>query len=228
MTTKRKTRQKAELGDFQTPGDLATQVCLLLRERGLQPRAVLEPTCGKGSFLAAALDNFPSISKALGVEINRDYVRAARLSVAQSTATNWVEVRQDDFFHIDWEKNLKALADPLLVIGNPPWVTNAELGALGSSNLPDKSNFQNYRGIDAITGKSNFDISEWMLIRSLEWINGRHAVLAMLCKTAVARKVLLHAWRIGQRIGRSDIYMIDAAKHFGASVDGCLLVVESS
>ena len=228
MTRKRKTRQKAEFGDFQTPEDLAGQVCLLLAQRGLQPRSVLEPTCGKGSFLAAALDSFPSIGGAVGVEINRDHVSAAKLTVARKGTKNWVEVRQDDFFSTDWRKILQCLDDPLLIIGNPPWVTNAELGALGSSNLPDKSNFQNYRGIDAITGKGNFDISEWMLIKSFEWMNGRRAVLAMLCKTTVARKVLLHAWRTGQSIGQSNIYLIDTVKHFGAAVDGCLLVVESS
>lgn len=228
MTSKRKTRQKAEFGDFQTPVDLARQVCLLLSERGQQPRSVLEPTCGKGTFLAAVLDSFPSISGAVGVEINHDYVNAARLTVAQQATRNQVEVRQDNFFSTDWGEILKSLADPLLIIGNPPWVTNAELGTLGSSNLPDKSNFQNHRGIDAITGKGNFDISEWMLIRSFEWISGRRAALAMLCKTAVARKVLLHAWRTGQSIGQSDIYVIDTAKHFGAAVHGCLLVVEST
>jgi len=37
-----------------------------------------------------------------------------------------------------------------------------------SENLPKKSNFQGLRGLDARTGKSNFDIAEWMLIRLIE------------------------------------------------------------
>ena len=37
--------------------------------------------------------------------------------------------------------------------------------ALASPNLPSKSNFQNRKGLDAVTGKANFDISEWMLIQ---------------------------------------------------------------
>jgi hypothetical protein len=112
------------------------------------------------------------------------------------------------------------------VVGNPPWVTNAELGALGSRNLPEKSNFQSRSGLDAITGKSNFDISEWMLTRTLEWLDGRRATLAMLCKTAVARKVLCHAWRNDLQVCRADMFRIDAMRHFNAAVEACLLVCD--
>lgn len=228
MAIRRKTKKKAEFGDFQTPLDLAGDVCGLLARRGLLPASVLEPTCGRGSFLTACLETFPTISRAIGIEINGDYVIAARSSSAEKANGGRAEIRQEDFFQADWPEILESLSDPLLIIGNPPWVTNAELGILGSSNLPVKSNFQNHKGIDAITGKGNFDISEWMLIRSLEWMRGRSAVLAMLCKTAVARKVLLHAWRVGRKVGRADVYLIDAVKHFGAAVHGCLLVVDSS
>jgi len=48
----------------------------------------------------------------------------------------------------------------------------------------------------------------------------------MLCKTSVARKFLshLHSNRIG--LSRSSIYSIDAKRHFGASVEACLLFCE--
>lgn len=105
-------------------------------------------------------------------------------------------------------------------------MTNSQIGAIEGGNLPRKSNFQNLAGLDALTGKSNFDISEWMLLRALELINGRRAVLAVLCKTATARKVLSHAWRQSFQIARADLYRIDAAKYFGAAVDACWLVVE--
>ena len=35
-------------------------------------------------------------------------------------------------------------------------------------NLPEKKNFMGLRGMDARTGKSNFDIAEWMLIQLIE------------------------------------------------------------
>jgi len=228
MAIVKKSKHKAEFGDFQTPIALARDVCRLLVDRGVRPNSILEPTCGLGSFLVAALEAFPGIRRVVGIEINQDHADAARKAIAQVPNSNVGEVLCGDFFNHDWREILQSLPDPLLVIGNPPWVTNAELGSLASSNLPQKSNFQNHRGIEAITGKSNFDISEWMLIRSLEWIRDREAFLAMLCKTVVARKVLFHAWRVGIRLRQSDIYLIDAIKEFGAAVDACLLVVESS
>jgi hypothetical protein len=99
---------------------------------------------------------------------------------------------------------------------------------LESANLPKKTNFQNFAGMEALTGKSNFDISEWMLIKLIEALDGRRATLAMLCKTAVARKVLVHACK--NKIGLSDaeIRGIDAAAHFNAAVDACLLACSFS
>ena len=84
-----------------------------------------------------------------------------------------VRVIHESFFEVDWPTTLGDLADPILVVGNPPWVTNSALGALGSVNLPDKSNFQNRTGLEAMTGKSNFDISEWMLIKLLDVLSGQ-------------------------------------------------------
>ncbi|NET04338.1 MAG: SAM-dependent DNA methyltransferase [Symploca sp. SIO2B6] len=100
------------------------------------------------------------------------------------------------------------------------------LGVLQSYNLPEKSNFHGYSGLEALTGKSNFDISEWMLIQHLEWLRNRIGTIAMLCKTAVARKVLIHAWKYNYSITNTQIYRIDTLKHFNAAVDGCLFVIE--
>ena len=118
------------------------------------------------------------------------------------------------------------LADPLLVIGNPPWVTNSVLGVLNSGNLPDKSNVDNLRGIEAMMGKSNFDISEWMLRRFVTWLDGKNAMLAVLCKSSVARRVLLSAWSSSSAIKSAATYRIDAKKEFDVSVEAVLLVVQ--
>ncbi|MCY4491155.1 MAG: SAM-dependent DNA methyltransferase [Thaumarchaeota archaeon] len=104
-------------------------------------------------------------------------------------------------------------------------MTNSTIGALNDKNLPTKSNFKQLSGLDALTGKSNFDISEWMLIHLLKHLTGHHAVLAMLCKTSVARKVLHYSWAKNFSILKSSIYSIDAFKHFGVAVDACLLVI---
>ena len=81
------------------------------------------------------------------------------------------------------------------------------------TNLPAKENFMGLRGIAARTGKANFDISEWMLIRLLRALRGRPATLAMLCKTATARKFLRYAWQNDGRIAAAALYRIDAAEH---------------
>ncbi len=212
-----KTKQKVEFGDFQTPEVLARRACELLHCLGVSPRSIVEPTCGKGSFLRASVATFPRCTLSLGFEVNPDYVQVAK-------AVEQAEVHCENFFEKDWPGTLDSLREPILIIGNPPWVTNSAVGTLNGTNLPTKSNFQRLRGFDAITGKSNFDISEWMLMHLLEWLSGREAVLAMLCKTAVARKVLRHAWSRNLQVAKSSIYSIDAGKHFGASVDACLLV----
>ncbi len=228
VATAAKGKSKAEFGDFQTPYELALKACSLLFQQGLRPTSVLEPTCGKGNFLLAALDAFPTLSNAIGLDINGDYAMTARDRIEHIYTKRKVRVIQQDFFATDWPPLLQSLSDPLLIIGNPPWVTNAALGSLGSRNLPRKSNIKNHRGIDAITGMSNFDISEWMLLQALDWIEKREATIAVLCKTAVARKVLDRAWATGQLLKPSHLYIIDTQKYFGASVDACFLVVESS
>jgi len=223
-----KIKQRAEYGDWQTPINLAKEVCAVLASRGFKPASVIEPTFGKGSFLMAALETFPTLTHAIGVEIDKGYVRTAKGILSQIKTSCQIELIEADFFQVDWLKITKSLPEPILIIGNPPWVTNAELTSLGSTNLPYKSNFQNHRGIDAITGKSNFDISEWMLLQAISWIANRQAMLAMLCKTGVARKLLLKTWQNKRSIKTSSIYRIDASLHFGVSVDACLIVIPSA
>ncbi|RMH40462.1 MAG: SAM-dependent DNA methyltransferase [Gammaproteobacteria bacterium] len=221
-------RRKAEFGDFQTPINLARQVCGLIAQTGFRPATILEPTCGVGSFLRASLEAFPDATHVLGFEIYPEYVGQARSAVRPLARlhTN-VEIHQSDFFHTDWSTIIERMPEPLLVIGNPPWVTNAELSSLGSANTPTKSNFDNLRGIDALTGKSNFDISEWMLRKSIEWLNGKDGLLAMLCKTTVARKVLVYAWKKEMEVASASLYRLDAQRYFGAAVDACLLLMRT-
>ena len=184
---------------------------------------MIEPTCGLGNLLFAAVQRFPDIDRAVGYDINQYHVDWANHRIAQNQVDAKIQITQGDFFQMDWPALIRALPEPILVIGNPPWVTNAHLGSLGSTNLPEKSNFQGHSGFDAMTGKSNFDISEWMLMRILEWLDGKNATLAMLCKTAVARKLLQHAWKNERKISDAAIFNIDASKHFGAAVEASLL-----
>lgn len=223
-----KAKQKIEYGDWQTPTALAEEVCSVLSSQELKPASVIEPALGKGAFLIAALKFFPTLAHAVGIEINESHVKIAQEAVSKIKTSCKIELLRANFFDVNWMEIVRQLPEPILIIGNPPWVTNAGLTALGSTNLPHKSNFQNLRGIEALTGKSNFDISEWMLLQTFSWMENREVTLAMLCKTVVARKLLLKAWQNNRNIKTSSIYHIDAMTHFGASVDACLLIIPAS
>ena len=214
-------KKTVEFGDFQTPQRLAHAVCKLVVRSGFSPSSVVEPSCGRGAFLAAALDAFPRAT-VHGYDCNPSHVAFAHSRVS---AFPHASVGNGDFFQNNWKAVLSELADPILVLGNPPWVTNAAIGSLGGTNLPRKSNFDGRRGIDALTGSANFDISEWMIRENIGWLKGRGGAVAVLCKTSVARKVLSHVWAEGHSIERASMYGIDSSKNFGVSVDACLLFV---
>jgi 16S rRNA A1518/A1519 N6-dimethyltransferase RsmA/KsgA/DIM1 with predicted DNA glycosylase/AP lyase activity len=222
---RRKCKSRAEFGDFQTPEHLAQKVCQFLYKKGVKPTSIIEPTCGKGSFILAATEIFASIDECFAADIDNNYLKQLR-DTASGLKVKKIEITNSDFFNINWPDVLSKLKEPLLIIGNPPWVTNSELGNIESNNLPPKSNFKNHKGLDAITGKSNFDISEWMLVRLISEIQNRNAVLAMLCKTTVARRVVKHIWLNDFCVKKVSMYEIDAKRYFNAAVDACLLLCE--
>lgn len=209
---------KREFGDFQTPESLATRSVALVGEIFGTPDLVVEPTAGLGVFLKASAMRWGRKPEYQGYEINPEYVEIARRHLSQFD----VQILHRDFFTEDWKRNLsRPEKTRILVIGNPPWVTNSELGQLGSSNLPSKTNFQGLRGLDARTGKSNFDISEWMLARLIEALPPDGAI-AMLCKTTTARKVLRHFWKTYGGLKGSRLFHINAKAEFDVAVDACL------
>ena len=216
-----------EFGDFQTPLPLAVAaVSRLCKMLSFKPKTIIEPTCGVGAFLIAAAEAFPEAEQIIGVEIDAGYLELARNSIDGETYANKVTLIQADFFQVNWAELLAPLPKPILVIGNPPWVTNADIGLIKGSNLPKKSNFQNRSGFDALTGKANFDISESMLLQEMNWIDRYGGAVAMLCKTAVARKILQTSWKAKKSVANSTCIQIDATAHFGASVDACYFIVE--
>jgi hypothetical protein len=216
---------KKEYGDFQTPRALAERVAEVLAEENPHFRTIVEPTCGVGALLEAAADRFGKSPTYWGFDVNSDYVNKSKAALARIgpfTAT----VQERDFYSTNWKDFFSEQPEPILVIGNPPWITNAGMSVINGTNLPEKSNSHRRRGLDAMTGKSNFDISEWMLIRLIEAIDGRDATLAMLVKTVVARKVLRHAWTERMSVAESQVSNIDAKRYFSAAVDACLLVMK--
>ncbi|WP_423909475.1 SAM-dependent methyltransferase [Candidatus Spongiihabitans sp.] len=224
----KKSIDKWQYGDFQTPIDLADKVVEALKQNhNIKPEIIIEPTCGKGAFVCAANEGFEH-SHIFGYEINKAYVDEATSSLNAISSTNHVSIKQADFFDTDWKKILSGLSGYILIIGNPPWVTSSELGILNSRNLPEKSNFQNRKGIEAITGSGNFDISEWMLLQHVNWLSHRDGAIAFLCKYAVARKVMRQVRQSAEHRFFGHIYPIDAKAHFDASVEACLFVLTTN
>ncbi len=187
----------------------------------------MEPTCGQGNFIAEILRSELAPSEIIGIELQGHHVREARRAVDEAGSSAKVTIIQGSTFEIDvaglpWETD-----GPLLVVGNPPWVTNSEMATLPGNNLPQKSNFKGMRGIEAITGRSNFDIAEFIWLKLIAALQGDETTLALLCKTSVARSVLRHAREASLGIRNARVYRIDAKRWFGASVDACLFALEA-
>lgn len=216
---------KVEFGDFQTPDSLALELCRYLVGIGVSPSAIVEPTCGVGAFIIAALECFPRATKVIGVEVNASYLSTLSDRLESEPRRDRVFLREADFFQENWRTLIAGSDGSVLILGNLPWVTSSTLGGLGSSNLPKKSNFLGHSGFDAISGKANFDISESMLLSMLDWFRGRSGDIAILVKTAVARKVLAHVERRQDSVTNAHLVKINAKAAFDASVDACLLVI---
>ena len=215
-----------DLGDFQTPPALVAAILARLTRGGACWSRVLEPTCGRGNFVVGllALDQAPR--EILGIEVQPSHLAEARAIVANAPGSVRVSLTAGNLFDCDlatlpWKEK----GGSLLVVGNPPWVTNAEFGVLESTTRPPRSNLKNARGIDAITGGSNFDAAEAVWIKVLTELVDQGPTIALLCKTAVARSVLEHARKLRLSVTQAEIFRIDAKAWFGAAVDACLLVL---
>ncbi|MCI0559165.1 MAG: hypothetical protein MN733_11765, partial [Nitrososphaera sp.] len=132
MTPKR-FKGSREFGDFQTPDGLATAASQLLPRLGWEPQSIVEPTCGRGAFLIAALRTFPVVKKAIGLDINKVYLETLKARLLGEQPSPSVSILHANFFSLSWTNVLQDLPEPILVIGNPPWVTSSELGSLDSS-----------------------------------------------------------------------------------------------
>lgn len=212
---------KREFGDYQTPSDFAAKICRYLRdERNITPSIVIEPTCGVGNFLSSSL--VFDAEKYYGIEINADYCKECISKIKDRR----VHIINANIFGFDLS-SIEAEGD-ILVIGNPPWVNNSTLSSLNSDNFPEKKNFKGARGWDALTGGSNFDICEYIILRLIHAFRSTDAAIAMLCKTSVARNVFKELKREAIPFSYCDMITFDASTVFGISASACLLLIKLS
>ena len=199
------------------------QNCVSIISNAYTPKCIIEPTCGLGTFLEAAYNLWNSKATLYGFEINTNYIDKFKKRCPEIYKNS--KIIQADLFKLNINKICNACENPL-VLGNPPWVTNSQLGLLNSDNLPKKSNIKGLKGFEALSGKSNFDISEWMIIKFSEALSTKGGVLSMLCKTHVARNVFLHNYNSGLKNVSYKIFKIDSKKEFGVSVEACFFIID--
>ena len=207
-----------QFGDFQTPKELALLMCNILRKYQFNPKTIVEPTCGVGNILTTAKSTFPKAEKLIGIEINPEYLDSLKESIDMEN----VHLFNQNIFSFDWNSIEGTMSDPVLFIGNPPWVTNSGLGRIDRNNTPEKTNFKGLRGIEAITGKSNFDIAEYIIINLVEGFIDRQAVFSFLCKTSVARSIFQYISIKKFPVRLCEMYEFDSKKYFNVDVNACL------
>lgn len=221
---------RREYGDFQTPPVLTDYVCSYLAGEFISPNIVVEPTFGKGNFLLSALKYFPKLKRIYGVEIYEPYYWRAKFTILEMFIKNSVLNKPriflylSDIFKFDFTEISKAVEDDnnVLILGNPPWVTNSELGSLNSSNLPKKSNFKSLNGLEAITGKGNFDTGEYIILTTLDSFSKYDGCMAMLAKNSVIRNLIHDLPKTNYRISNAVALKINAKEYFDASVEASL------
>ncbi len=227
--TRETKNSREEYGDWQTNMELATSVCRFLKAEGISPKVIVEPTCGRGNFILAALQTFDDVEDIYGIEIHQPYISELKLRILQYYLDNPDKRKVNihlfhrnifDFNLSDIKKTLKHRE--VLVLGNPPWATNSKLGGINSENLPLKTNFKRLSGLDAIMGKSNFDIAEYICRMMIDFLTGERGHLALLLKNTVIKNIVYDQRE--SKLPISDIrqFNIDAKKEFDVSVAAAL------
>lgn len=222
---------RREYGDFQTNENLALQVAEYTFLKRNDFEFVLEPTCGKGNFILASIKQSNSLKKIVGVEIYQPYVWETKFKILDYFLLNKgfskpeIDIIHGNAFEFDYEQLAKSTSRlKTLVIGNPPWVTNSELGSIDSKNLPQKSNFKKHSGFEAITGKGNFDIGEYISLIMLKCFENHNGTFAFLIKNSVVKNLIQDQKRNNFKISQSEKLNIDSKKEFNVSVNACLFV----
>ena len=221
--------ERTEYGDFQTNVELADKATLHLASKNISPKIIVEPTCGKGNFIIASLKNFKNIQHIYGVEIFKPYVWETKFAIIGFFLENPTDNKPEilithcNVFDFDFTRIAKRFpAKDILIVGNPPWVTNSKLGSLNSSNLPQKTNFKNHSGLDAMTGKGNFDIAEFITLKMIETFQHMKGNLFLLVKNSVIKNIVSDQNRNQYKIASLEKHCIDSKKEFNVSVEASL------
>lgn len=220
-----------EWGDIQTPKLTTDKIIKLIKDLKISPDIIIEPTYGTGNFIISSLEQFQNIKKIYGIEIHKEYEWSFKSKLLtrflhSKKLIPEIKLFRESIFDHDFDINIFKNSKHILIIGNPPWVTNTELSHLKSSNIPKKNNFKKFKGIDAITGKSNFDLAESIILHLLATFSNFHGEMIMLCKNIVIKNLVKELPNYGFKISDIRSISIDAQEIFEKSVDASLLIIK--
>ncbi len=222
-----------EWADIQTPPSLVKKVLNLITLTGIQPGLIIEPTFGDGNFILQISEYFPNAGAVYGIEIQKERIWNFGINSLLQRYTEEpipeldIFVHRDNIFSHDFKELISSLEHtPILIVGNPPWITNAELSSLNSSNLPNKSNKMKLVGLEALTGKSNFDIAESIIQKIIDNFSSCEGKVALLCKNTVIRNITKSLLTSDKKISNLQQYQIDATKEFGKSCNASLFIFD--
>ena len=231
---KQSERIKRSWGDVQTPTNFVRKIYHFLESEGFSPEIILEPTFGDGNFLLPICSFFPKALFVYGLEIQPHHRWNALLQLLK-TFQNHPQVKTKFYLHLDNifyhqfdEELFKASHRKLLIIGNPPWVTAAELSKLKAAIHIPKSNYKQTKGIAAITGKSNFDLTEVIIHRLLKQFSAFSGKIAILTKNSVIRNLLKFLPKASYDLSNIRALKIDTQGIFGKTANASLFVADLS
>ncbi|MHA1268552.1 MAG: methyltransferase [Candidatus Helarchaeota archaeon] len=224
------TWKQKDLGDFQTPINLTDKVCQCILDIGCNPTILIEPTCGIGNFIISALKIFPSLKNIYCIELQEKYEWLFKLNLLKNinslNPNIKIEFFRDNIFSHQFSPQLLLTLhkspNSFLILGNPPWITNTELSILNSNNIPIKYNIKGLKGLDAITGKGNFDIAEYILIHLIKLFSEYEGTIAMLCKTSVIKNIVKEVNNLNLCLSNIKMLKIDTKKEFKINAEGAL------
>lgn len=171
---------------------------------------------------------FDSVKAVYGVEIFKGYADRTEQMLQKYKEAHRIaryELHNANVFTF----NFKDIASEnenanILILGNPPWVTNSDLGKSDGTNLPAKGNFDKVRGIEAITGKGNFDIAENicnLMFDAFSCHENTH--VALLIKNSVIKNIVRRQKSCPRNIQNIKQLGFDAKREFNVSVAASLL-----
>src|SRR5215510_13196167 len=106
MASSKKTKETWEFGDFQTPDELAMQIATVLRQLGINPASIVEPTCGKGNLLISAIKAYPGAERYIGADINSIHLSKLRERIIREELEVEVDILHANFFDTNWPEIL--------------------------------------------------------------------------------------------------------------------------